>query len=176
MKSNIALIGFMGSGKSTVGKRLARRLGREFVELDRLIEERAGKSIAEIFRERGEGGFRELEEELIKGVSESMYDAVIACGGGAIVRPANVDRLRQSSHIVYLEVETATLQDRLARSRKRPLLDRPDRERVIEELHAARCPFYEAAADITVKTGRRPFAAVISEIIEKLGIDESQNR
>ena len=176
MKTNIALIGFMGSGKSTVGKRLARRLGREFVELDRLIEQRAGKVIPEIFRERGEEGFRALEEEIIKEVSEAARDAVIACGGGAILRQSNIDRLKESSNIVYLEAETATLQDRLAYSRNRPLLNRPDRELTIEELHNNRRPLYEAAADITIKTGRRPFAAVVSEIIERLGIDESHNR
>ncbi len=176
MKSNIALIGFMGSGKSTVGKRLARRLGREFIEIDRLVEHRANKSIDNIFKEKGEAGFRDVEEEVIKEVSESTSDAVIACGGGAVLRPINVDRLRQSSHIVYLEAETATLQDRLNRSRKRPLLNRPDRDSVIEELHAARQPLYEAAAEITIKTGRRPFAAVISEIVERLGIDESLHK
>ena len=173
MKSNIALIGFMGSGKSTVGKRLARRLGREFIEIDRLIEQRANKSIENIFKDQGEVGFRDLEEEIIKEVSSSVHDVVIACGGGLVLRQVNIDRLRESSRIVYLGVETATLQDRLARSRKRPLLNRPDRESVIEELHAARQPLYEAAAEITVRTGRRPFAAVITEIVERLGIDES---
>jgi shikimate kinase len=176
MKSNIALIGFMGSGKSTVGKRLARRLGREFIELDRLIEQRAGANISEIFRERGEGGFRDLEEALIKEVSEPTRNSVIACGGGIILRSANLERLKETSHIVYLETDTATLQERLAHTRNRPLLDCPDRERMVEELHTTRRPFYESAADITVTTGHRPFAAVISEIIEKLSIDESHNR
>jgi shikimate kinase len=176
VKSNIALVGFMGSGKSTVGRRLARRLGREFIELDRLIEQRAGANISEIFRERGEGGFRELEEEVIKEVGDSTHDAVIACGGGAILRLANVDRLKESSNIIYLETDTPILQGRLARIRSRPLLNRPDREQVIEELHNARRPLYEAAADITIKTERRSFAAVINEIIERLGIDESHHR
>jgi shikimate kinase len=176
MKSNIALIGFMGSGKSTVGKRLARRLDREFIELDRLIEQQAGKTISEIFRERGEGGFRDLEEEIIKEVGETAHNAIIACGGGAVLRPANIERLRETSDIIYLQTDTTTLQNRLAKSRNRPLLNRPDRETVIEELHDARHPQYEAAADIIIKTGRRPFASVINEIIEKLGTDESHNR
>jgi len=176
MKNNIALIGFMGSGKSTVGQRLARRLDREFVELDRVIEKRAGRSIPEIFKELGEDGFRSLEEETIGEVSASAQNTVISCGGGAVLRPANVERLKESAIIVYLETNTAVLQDRLAKSRRRPLLNRPDRDRVIEELHEARRPLYEAAADVTVKTGRRPFAAVVSEIIGKMGIDESHNR
>ncbi|MEN8613742.1 shikimate kinase [Dehalogenimonas sp. THU2] len=176
MKRNIALIGFMGSGKSSAGKRMARRLGYEFVEIDRLIEQQAGKSVAQIFAELGEPGFRDLEEEIINKVSVSARGAVIACGGGVVQRPVNIDRLRNSSHIVYLETDTASLQDRLSNSRNRPLLEHPDRDRIIADLHTARRPLYEAAADITVKTGGRPFAAVINEIIEKLGIDESQHQ
>ncbi len=176
MKSNIALIGFMGSGKSTAGKRLARRLRREFIETDRLIEERAGIPIAVIFQERGEAGFRDLEEEVIKDIAASAQNAVIACGGGVVLRQVNIDRLKESAHIVYLETDTTALQDRLATSRKRPLLNRPDRDQFIEELHEARRPLYQAAADITIKTRTRPFAAVINEIIEKLGIDESYDR
>jgi shikimate kinase len=176
MKRNIALIGFMGSGKSSAGKRMARRLGYEFVETDRLIEQQTNKSVSQIFAELGEQGFRDLEEEIINKVSASARGAVIACGGGVVQTPANIDRLKNSSYIVYLETDTASLQERLANSRNRPLLEHPDRERIIADLHAARRPLYEAAADVTVKTARRPFGAVISEIIEKLGIDESQHQ
>jgi shikimate kinase len=175
VKSNIALIGFMGSGKSTVGKRLARRLQREFIELDRLIEERAGATISQIFREHGENCFRDLEEQVIEEVGTSVYNTVIACGGGVILRPANIKRLKESSRLVYLETETAALQDRLARTRKRPLLNRPDRDEFIAELHEARRPMYEAAADFTIKTGR-PFADIINDIIDKLGTDESHDK
>ncbi|APV43544.1 shikimate kinase [Dehalogenimonas formicexedens] len=173
MKSNISLIGFMGSGKSTVGKRLARRLERDFIETDRLIEERAGMPVGDIFQERGETWFRDAEQEVIKGISDSAQNAVIACGGGAVIRQANIEQLKRCSVVVYLETPIPALKERLASSRKRPLLNRPDRDTVIEELHEARRPVYEAAADVTVKTGKRPFAAVISEIIDRLGIDES---
>ena len=173
---NIYLIGFMGSGKSTVGKRLARRLDRDFIETDRLIEKRATMPISGIFNDRGETGFRDLEEEIVKEVAASQQNAVISCGGGVVLRQANVDRLKETANIVYLEAETAVLQDRLAASRKRPLLNSPDRDQIIEELHEARRPLYEAAAEITVKTGKRPFGAVINEIVEKLGIDESHDR
>ncbi|XUX00601.1 MAG: shikimate kinase [Dehalogenimonas sp.] len=176
MKSNIALIGFMGSGKSTVGKRLARRLHREFIETDKVIEDRARMPISAIFQEEGESGFRNVEEEVLKDVSSSVQNAIIACGGGIILRQANINRLKLSSVIVYLETETAALKERLSFSRKRPLLNRPDRDKIIEELHEARRPLYQAAADLTVKTGNRPFAAVINEIIERLGIDESDHR
>ena len=176
MRTNIALIGFMGSGKSTIGKRLARRLQREFIETDRLIEQRARMPINGIFQERGEPGFRDLEEGVIKDVAATAQNAVIACGGGIVLRQANIDLLKKSSFVVYLETDTSTLQHRLVVGRKRPLLNRPDRDRVIGDLHEARRPLYQAAADLTVKTGNRPFAAVISEIVEKLGIDESLNR
>ena len=176
MKSNIALIGFMGSGKSTIGKRLARRLNREFIETDKLIELRAGTPIKVIFEEKGESGFRDLEEEIIRDIAASTQNAVIACGGGVIMRSANIPCLKESSDIVYLETNTTFLQEKLAHSRKRPLLNRPDRDQVIEELHEARRPLYEDSADFTIKTGNRPFASLVSEIIEKLGIDESLNR
>ena len=176
MKCNVALIGFMGSGKSTVGKRLARRLKKTFIETDRLIEERAKMPIADIFRQKGEGGFRDLEEEIIRDITALAQNAVISCGGGVILRAANIAHLKGSSRIVYLETETAALQDRLSHSRKRPLLDHPDRDKFIEELHDSRRPLYESAAEITIKTGKRPFASIISEIIERLGIDESDHR
>ncbi|MDV2989142.1 MAG: shikimate kinase [Dehalogenimonas sp.] len=176
MKSNIALIGFMGSGKSTVGKRLARRLGRNFIETDHLIEQQAGMSIVNIFKSGGETEFRDLETAVITSVSDIAENSVIACGGGVVARPGNIERLKSAATVVYLQTGTAALNDRLAFSRKRPLLDRPDREQFIRELEATRRPLYEAAADITVRTGNRPFAAVIDEIIRKLDINESPNQ
>jgi shikimate kinase len=176
MKSNIAIIGFMGSGKSIVGARLSRRLGRQFIELDRLIALRAGKSIADIFRDEGESGFRNREEGLINEISASAQNAVISCGGGAVVRPGNISALKESSVIVYLETTANVLQERLARSRNRPLLNVDDRALAVEKLLDTRRPLYEAAADLTIRTSKRPFAAVINEIIEKLGIDERNHR
>ncbi|AKG53154.1 shikimate kinase I [Dehalogenimonas sp. WBC-2] len=174
MKSNIALIGFMGCGKSSAGKRLALRIGWEFKEIDRLIEQRTGLTIPAIFREKGEEYFRDMEEAVIKELS--VEHSVISCGGGVVLRPSNIERLKESSHIVYLEADTATLQDRLAFSKHRPLLERPDRNQVIEEMNAQRRPLYESSAEITVMTGHRPFNEVIEEIIDKLDINESQNR
>ena len=176
MKSNIALIGFMGSGKSSVGKRLARRLGLGFLETDRLIEEKAGTTIAEIFRQSGEKVFRDMEAEIIQGISRTAHDSVIACGGGVIIRPENLEHLKACATIVYLKTGVDELQNRLARSRKRPLLERPDREEFIRTLVEAREPLYRAAADITIGTGRRPFAMVVDEIISRLELHESRHR
>ncbi|ADJ25548.1 Shikimate kinase [Dehalogenimonas lykanthroporepellens BL-DC-9] len=176
MKSNIALIGFMGSGKSSVGKRLARRLGRDFLETDRLVEEAAGATIADIFRESGEGAFRELEAGVIKNIGLTARNAVIACGGGIITRPENLENLKRDTTIIYLKTGVEELQERLAHSRRRPLLERPDREKFIRELIADREPLYRAAADITVGTGRRSFTAVVDEIISRLELHESHHR
>ena len=101
MKSNIALIGFMGAGKTAVGRTLAEKLGKRFVELDSLIEQKAGKSVAEIFQQDGEISFRELEIEVTKEVSRER-NLVIACGGGIVLNKINIDRLREESIIVYL--------------------------------------------------------------------------
>ncbi len=101
MKSSIALIGFMGTGKTAAGKALAERLGKEFIELDALIELKAGKTIPEIFQQDGEVIFRELEIGVTKEVSQRK-NAVIACGGGVVLNKINIDRLRKECLIVYL--------------------------------------------------------------------------
>ena len=102
MKTSIALIGFMGTGKTAVGKALAAKLGREFVELDSLIEQKAGKTIPEIFQQDGEIGFRELEIEVAKEVAVKKK-AVIACGGGIVLNKINIDRLRKEGIIEKLK-------------------------------------------------------------------------
>ncbi len=101
MKTNIALIGFMGTGKTVVGKVLAKKLNRKFVELDSLIEHKTGKSIPDIFQQDGEVAFRELEIEVTKEVSRDR-NLVIACGGGLVLNKINIDRLKNGSVIVCL--------------------------------------------------------------------------
>ncbi len=100
MKTNIALIGFMGTGKTAVGRVLAKKLGRKFIEMDGLIEQKAGKSIPEIFQQDGEIAFRELEIEVTKEVA-GQQNAVIACGGGVVLNQINIDRLREGGSAVY---------------------------------------------------------------------------
>jgi len=101
MKSSIALIGFMGVGKTAVGKVLAKRLNKEFVELDYLIEQKAGKPISEIFEQDGEVAFRELEIKVTKEVAKNK-NQIIACGVGIVLNKINIDRLKRDSIIVYL--------------------------------------------------------------------------
>ena len=173
MKSNIALIGFMGTGKTAVGRALAKRLGKKFIELDLLIEQRARKSIPDIFQKDGEIAFRELEIEAAKKVARDT-DAVIACGGGIVLNKINIDRLRESSRIIYLTASPGAILKRTSRRKnERPLLDVPDPAKRIRELLEFRKPFYERAADITINTSQLDINAVAEQIIEKLKEDES---
>lgn len=173
MKTNIALIGFMGSGKTTVGQLLAKKLDRKFIELDRLVEQKAGKPIPEIFQQDGEIAFRELEIELIKDIT-SEQRSVIACGGGIVLNKINVDRLKQEGIVVYLTASPGAILRRTASDKnERPLLNTADRATRVRELLGFRKPFYERAADITIDTSKLDVSSVTEKIIEKLKADES---
>ncbi|HEY50651.1 MAG TPA: shikimate kinase [Dehalococcoidia bacterium] len=173
MKGNIALIGFMGTGKTAVGKLLAGRLGKEFIELDALIEKKARKTIPEIFARDGEVAFRELEIEATKDVAE-RENAVMACGGGVVLNQINIDRLRKHSVIVYLTASLEAILERTASDRdERPLLVAEDKSSKVEKLLQFRKPFYERAADITVDTSGLEVTEVVEQIIIRLGENES---
>ncbi len=173
MKTNVALIGFMGTGKTAVGQLLAKKLGRRFFELDSLIEQKAGKSIPDIFQQDGETAFRELEIEVTKEVSKDR-NLVIACGGGIVLNKINIDRLRQQSRIVYLTASLGVILKRVSGDGgKRPLLKAANRALNARELLRFRKPFYERAADITIDTSKLDIDSVAEQIIEKLKEDES---
>ena len=175
MKTNIALIGFMGTGKTVVGKALAEKLNKEFVETDALIEQKAGKSIPEIFQQDGEMAFRELEIEVIKKVAQGQ-NLVIACGGGIVLNKINIDRLRQEAIIVYLTASPKVILRRTSGDgEERPLLNVADKAAEIRELLRFRKPFYERAADIKINTSRLNIASVAEQIISKLKENENFN-
>ena len=146
------LIGMMGSGKSAVGLALACRLGRNFVDVDAAIEADAGRPVAAIFSEEGEAGFREREREAIAEATKT-HNAVIACGGGAVLDPANVAQLKTHGTIVWLRVTPETAAKRLGTDQGRPLLQRMEGslEERLDQLIAARAIAYETAADFTVQ-------------------------
>ncbi len=151
-RTNVALVGFMGCGKSTVGRELAARSGKRFVETDALVEERVGMPIADIFSQHGEPYFRELESAVVQEVAQ-LRDCVIACGGGVVLNDANVAALRASAVMVYLEVSPASVLERLGpRSAVRPLLSGPEREQRVVDLMQQRQPIYAAAAELCVPT------------------------
>ncbi len=168
MKTSIALIGFMGTGKTAVGKALAEKLGKEFFELDPLIEKKAGKTIPAIFKEDGEIAFREFEIEAIKEVSKER-NAVIACGGGVVLNKINIDRLKREAVIVYLTASPRVILKRTSRdAEERPLLAVANPVLTIKELLRFRRPFYERAADTTVNTSRLDIDSVVTQIIAKI--------
>jgi len=172
---NIALIGFMGAGKTAVGRRLAEKLGRkfEFIEMDSLIEQKAGKSTPEIFRQDGETAFRELEIEITQEIARRK-GVVIACGGGIILNQINVDHLKESSRIVYLTASPRVILERVSgQPGQRPLLAVDNPTLTIRELIKLRIPLYERAADIRINTSKLGINAVAEQIIDKLKNDES---
>ena len=171
MKNSIALIGFMGVGKTVVGKVLAKKLNREFVELDSLIERKAGKPIPEIFEQDGEVAFRDLEIEVTKEVSGNK-NQVIACGGGIVLNKINIDRLRKDSIIVYLIASPGVILKRVSNGGERPVL-KINNLPTIQELLRFREPFYERAADFKINTSRANIKSVIEQIINKVKQDEN---
>src|SRR3972149_5395138 len=175
IKTNIALIGYMGTGKTAVGQALARKLGMKFIELDRLIEEQAGKKIAEIFRTQDETAFRELEIEATKKVAGEKQ-AVIACGGGIVLNKINIDRLRVNAVMVYLTASPKTILKRVSGEKgQRPLLAVDDQLKTITDMLKFRKPYYERSADITVNTSRLCIDGAAEEIIRKLGLKKKND-
>ena len=173
MKTSVALIGFMGTGKTVVGKALAEKLGKEFIELDALIERKAGKTIPEIFKQNGEVAFRELEIKVAREVSQKR-NAVIACGGGVVLNKINIDRLKWESVIVYLTASPEVIMKRTSSDRnERPLLGTTDKASEVRRLLQFRKPFYEHAAEITIDTSKLDIESVVTKIIEKVKENES---
>jgi shikimate kinase len=173
MKTNVALIGFMGTGKTVVAKILAARLGKRFIELDDLIAQRAGKSIPDIFKQDGEIAFRELEIEVVKAIAGTK-NAVIACGGGMVLNKINVDRLKKGCIFVYLTASAGVILKRVSGDAgQRPLLAVPNRLERIKELSHSRQPYYRQAADIIVNTSRLSIKLVARRIEEELKDYES---
>jgi len=168
MKTNIALIGFMGSGKTAVGQVLAKKLGWQLIEIDSIIERKTGKSIADIFQYDGEIYFRELEIEAIKNISTGSRQ-VIGCGGGLVLNTINIDRLRKTSIIINLFASPEIILKRTARNHgSRPLLNVDQPAERIRELLKFRKPFYASAADITINTSKMKIDTVANTIINRL--------
>jgi len=169
MKSNIALVGFMGTGKTSAGQELAKKLGWQFVEVDALIEHMAGRSIPDVFAQNGEIAFREWEIEAIKQVARGKKQ-VIACGGGVVLNTINIARLKETSVMVLLTASPDTVLKRTASDRDtRPMLmDATDPASRIKELLKFRKPYYERSADIIVNTSKLNLSAVADLIIQKL--------
>jgi len=159
--ARVILVGFMGAGKSAVGRRLARRLKYRFVDLDTRIEKRAGKRIAELFREQGEPAFRALEQEEAAAATE-MENVVVAAGGGAFAAPATRALLQKRALTVWLQCDLETILARVRLDGSRPLAG--NRE-IMRALLAEREPSYRQA-DVTVDASRRKPREVVDRIVE----------
>ncbi len=153
MKSapNLVLVGPMGAGKSSIGKRLAARLGMAFVDADREVEERTGASINTIFECEGESGFRARESATLADLLEGKGQ-VIATGGGAVLDPENRARMKRHGFVIHLQVGAERQLERLARDRSRPLLATEDRDAVLRRLSEQRAPLYADVSDLDFDT------------------------
>jgi shikimate kinase len=163
----LCLVGMMGAGKTTVGKRLARRLGWAFVDADRELEARLGVPVATIFELEGEAGFRRRESALIEELT-AHPSIVLATGGGAVLDPVNRAVLHERGRVVYLRASVGDLWHRLRRDKVRPLLRTADPRARIEELVMLRDPLYRESAHLIVDTGRQPIEEVVDAILERL--------
>lgn len=163
----IVLIGMPGSGKSTVGRRLAAALGRRFVDSDREIERHCGVSVTTIFEYEGEEGFRRREAALI---AELIGEpgTVLATGGGSVVSQETRAVLAAQGYVVFLEVSLAELWRRVRRNRNRPLLQASDPHARLAQLCADRTPLYRGIADLTVSGARQPAVQLVADIIAQL--------
>ena len=164
LKEHIFLIGFMGCGKSTNAACLAEMTGAKQVEMDQMIVENEGMAIADIFKEKGEAYFRELETDLIKSFA-GVEPTVISCGGGAVLKEENVRLMKESGKIVLLTAEPETIYERVKDSTERPVLNGNMNVGYIEELMEKRRPKYEAAADVTIATDGKTSEEICEEIL-----------
>lgn len=167
---SLFLIGPMGAGKTTVGRRVAAHLGLDFFDLDHEIETRSGATITLIFELEGEAGFRKREAELL-GEFSARSGIVLSTGGGAVLGAENRRHLAARGYVVYLETTVDQQLKRLVHDRKRPLLAAPDRRERLTKLAAEREPLYRETADLIVPTGLNGSSgAAARRLVEELGV------
>jgi len=164
---NIFLVGMMGAGKTTLGKALARRLGREFVDTDKVLVERTGVSVSTIFEIEGEEGFRRRESAVLAELAE-RDDCVVATGGGAVLSPDNRRLMHDNGTVVYLRARLDSLWERTRQDTSRPLLRTPDPRAPLADLLEKRDPLYREAAHITVDTGFQSAATLVTRVVTAL--------
>jgi len=164
---NIFLVGMMGAGKTTVGRLLARRLGKTFFDTDHEIQKRTGVSIPTIFEIEGEAGFRRRESAVLAALA-LLEDAVLATGGGIVIAPDNCRLLKDRGTVVYLRAAVDDLFARTRHDRTRPLLQTEDPRAKLAELFAARDPLYREVADIIIDTSRQSVQTLVRQLEKQL--------
>jgi len=166
--SHVVLVGMMGAGKTTIGRRLARRLDRPFVDSDEQVEARTGRTVREIFEADGEPAFRSVETDALCEALSSTTPSVVAAAGGTVLAEVNRDAMRAAGTVVWLRADPSVLADRVRNGVHRPLLA-DDPARVLRDLDAARRDLYESVAHHIVDTeGRKP-DEVVDALVEVLG-------
>jgi shikimate kinase len=164
---NIFLIGLMGAGKSTVGRMLAKRLGKTFFDSDHEIEKRCGVKIPTIFEMEGEEGFRKRESAVIKDLTQ-MQDIVLATGGGSVLLSENRTYLHENGYVVYLRANPHELWVRTRNDKGRPLLNTTDPQKKLKELFEIRDPLYTSIAHQTVETGKPNVNQLTNKLVMQL--------
>lgn len=164
----LVLVGLPGSGKTTVGRQLARRLRLPFIDSDHALEERLGCSIREYFEREGEERFRDLESEVLDDLTQ-RFDGVLSTGGGSVLRPINRERLHARGTVFYLRSTPEEVFRRLRHDQTRPLLQVADPMARLRDLYQVRDPLYQQAAHHVVETGRPTVAGLVNKIMDLAG-------
>ena len=164
LAQTVFLVGFMGAGKTSVARKLARNAGAASVDMDTFIERRCDMKVRELFAEMGEGAFREIETEVLREFAEGE-PLIVSCGGGVVLSPANREILKRGGYVVYLKVTATEAASRISNLSARPLFgDLEQAQRVIDE----RLPLYEEVADLAIDTAGRGTGAIARELLYRL--------
>lgn len=166
MKNNIILIGYMGCGKSTLGKKLSFRERIALLDTDKMIEQRQGKAISQIFDEEGEAAFRQMETDCLKEIMGYSERYVISVGGGLPLKEENRKLLKELGTVLYLRARPDTIYERLKNDTTRPLLRGDDPKGKIKSMIENRGPFYEEAADGIIDVDEKGYEAILGEITD----------
>lgn len=167
IEGSVFLVGMMGAGKTSVGRLLAQRLGKRFIDADQEIEARCGVSIPVIFEIEGEAGFRQRERQVIDELT-TLPDIVLATGGGAVLSEESRVRLHQRGLVIYLKASAAEIWQRTRRDRSRPLLATSDPQQRIVDLLAAREPLYAETAHVTIESTHESVRSMVARLIDRL--------
>ncbi len=168
MKPNIGIIGFMGTGKTSVGKALARQIGMHFEDSDDMVEQMAGKQVSRIFAENGEEYFRHLESLAVRDLCQRKHH-VLSFGGGVLFSQENIEHIRRVSKVILLKASPLTIHERLLRDNSRPLLETEnERLRAIIDLMRLRENLYARACDIEIDTDGKDINCIVTEICRRL--------
>lgn len=162
--NNLYLTGFMGSGKTTVGKELSKKLGRQLVDMDKLIEDDAEESIKSIFETKGEAYFRDLETKLLKSI-QNMDGVIVSTGGGIVLREENKVSMKASGKVIFLHASEKHLVKHLKQDKTRPLLQAVDLEKQVTQLLADRESHYLKVADIIIQATDKSIKEIVDEIV-----------